>query len=257
MERFAKQVGIPIGLILIKLLVTLRTGLDTYHVSADPLDVLVIDGAYLTLWLIAAYAGKGQEAMALRPFAAGGAWVLYGLMLYIAVKAGQLNGEGAAVAVSLIARVAGAVLLLYDTYDYAQALFAKRSKSSSNTWQDTLRGIVNALAYVIGALVAMPLVLLLNIGKATRDYWQDGKPTEASSLVVVGKAEPVLLPPVANTGTRGLLLDVWREQPLISNPQAGLLVGLSGERVRQLKAKMQQEGVLHVNGHGVEILEVE
>jgi hypothetical protein len=274
MERIAKQYGIPIGLILIKLLVTLRTGIDTYEVSADFLDVLVIDGVYLVLWLIAAYSGKGAGAMALRPFAALGAWVLYGLMLYIAVVAGGLHGGSAAVAVSLIARVAGAVLLLYDTYDYLQALVQQRSKEQAASWKDSLRGAVNALAYLLGAVIALPLVVLLNAIGATRDYWQDNKQAPTRGKVVLGKAkktelpEPSVeqLPPTTSSkppasgkldaiGER--LLEAWKQDSYLSNPDAAKLVGLTAEAVRLRKNKYIKAKIIHVNGHGVEILQPE
>ena len=197
LERFYKQYGIPVGLIFIKLLVTLRTGIDTYEVSNDILDVLVIDGVYLVLWLIAAYSGKGVSAMALRPFAAGGAWVLYGLMLYIAIAAGGLHGGDAAVAVSLIARVAGAVLLLYDTYDYVQALVQQRQKDHAATWRDSLRGAVSSVTYLIGALLALPMVLLLSIYRAAQDYADDNRHVPIRARVVVHAPEQYSPPQIA------------------------------------------------------------
>lgn len=195
-ERFAKSFGIPIGLILMKLLITLRTGIDTYDVSSDLLDVLVIDGAYLALWLIAAYSGKGQSAMALRPFAAGGAWMLYLAMLYIAWEAGHLQGSEGAVVVSLIARVAGAILLLYDTYDYVAALVQQRQKDHAASWKDSLRGSVNAVSYLIGALAAFPFVVILNLFRVGRDYADDNKTTVVRGRAVVHAPEQYTPPQI-------------------------------------------------------------
>lgn len=189
LDRFARQYGIPAGLILIKLLITLRTGIDTYNVSADILDVLVIDGVYLVLWLIASYSGKSQAAMALRPFAAGGAWALYLAMLYIAVAAGHLSGADDAVIVSVIARLAGGILLLYDTYDYISALIQMRQRDQSATWKDSLRGMVNALAYIIGALLATPFVLFLNAVRAVGDYAADNRNQPIPARVIVHPPE--------------------------------------------------------------------
>lgn len=254
MGKFFREYGIPAGLIIVKLLITLRTGIDTYNVSHDILDVLVIDGAYLAMWMVAAYAGKGQSAMALRPFAAAGAWILYGLMLYIAWQAGDLRGNGIDIAVSLIARVAGAVLLSYDTYDYIQSLLHQRRRESEASWQDSLRGGVNALAYIVGALLAIPLVVVLNIVRAGKDYGQDARVTKASKIVVEGRNVPAL-PAVTTTDDidRQLLL-LYANDPTLPLREAGKRVGRSHTAVDNRLAKLERSGAIHRNGNGVEII---
>lgn len=116
MKQVTKDRIIFWALILVKALTTLRTGVDTYTVSdvggANALlNVLLIDGAFLTFWLIAAYGGKGADAIALRPYAAGGAVVLYGSMLLI----GWSAHPGI---IAWAVRVAGAIALGYDISDY-------------------------------------------------------------------------------------------------------------------------------------------
>jgi hypothetical protein len=111
MKQAHKDTLIFWALILVKALTTLRTGLDTYAVSGDVLNVLLVDGAFLTFWLIAAYGGKGASSIALRPFAAGGAVALYIIMLLI----GWTAHPGV---VAVAVRVAGGLALGYDISDY-------------------------------------------------------------------------------------------------------------------------------------------
>jgi hypothetical protein len=254
MGKFFREFGIPAGLIIVKLLITLRTGIDTYNVSHDILDVLVIDGAYLAMWMVAAYAGKGQSAMALRPFAAAGAWILYGLMLYIAWQAGDLRGNGIDIAVSLIARVAGAVLLSYDTYDYIQALMHQRQRDSAATWQDSLRSAVNALAYITGAVLAIPLVVILNIVRAGKDYQQDARGAKTAKIVVQGRTAPAL-PSGKTDDVDRQLLELYAGNPLLPLREAGKEIGKSHTAVSNRLAKLERDGVIYRNGHGVEIVE--
>lgn len=251
MSKFFREYGIPAGLIFVKLLITLRTGIDTYNVSHDILDVLVIDGAYLAMWMVAAYAGKGQSAMALRPFAAAGAWILYGMMLYIAWQAGDLRGGGIDIVVSLIARVAGAVLLSYDTYDYIQSLLYQRKRDNASSWQDSLRGVVNGLAYIIGAILAVPLVVVLNVVKAGRDYRQDAQITKTPRIVVEGRTAPALQ---AMDDTDRQLLALYAVNSMLPLRDAGKQIGKSHTAVSNRLAKLEREGVIHRNVNGVEVI---
>jgi hypothetical protein len=273
MEKLTKTYFIPAILLIVKLLVTLRTAIDTYDISADILDVLVIDGGYLALWFVAAYSGKGQTAMALRPFAAGGAWVLYLLMLYIAWHAGDLRGDSSAIVVSMIARVTGAVLLLYDTYDYVAALVQQRQKDSAASWKDSLRGSVSALTYFLGAVIAAPFVMLLNLYNVGRDYWSDTEAQTAKPRVIVEskvsqidtskspqltaprvtKSTAIAVSPPQNDITDRLIA-VYRDNPKLSLRKAGDAVGVSGETVRRYLIAMEADGRIHKNGSGVEVL---
>ena len=189
MQKFAKLYAIPAGLIFLKILVTLRTAVDTYHVSNDVLDVLLIDVAYLVLWSIAAYAGNSQQALYVRPFAAAGAWGLYLLALSIAWQAGVLTGTQWGIVVSLIARVAGIILLALDTWSYIVALM-QHQKQSQADWKVTLRNAVSSVAYIIGALLTLPFALLVNIYVAARDYVTDVKPSSVTSKTVKPSVNP-------------------------------------------------------------------
>lgn len=111
MTKWLRENGIVMGLFAIKLLTTARTGIDTYHVSHDMLNVLLIDGVFLALWLVAAYGGQSTYMMTIRPFASAVAWALYIGMVVIGWEASHTG-------VAFVARLAGGAALLYDTYGY-------------------------------------------------------------------------------------------------------------------------------------------
>lgn len=254
MDRFFRLYGIPVGLVFVKLLIVARTGIDTWNVSHDYLDVAVIDGAYLAMWMVAAYAGRGQSAMALRPFAAVGAWLLYGLMLYIAWQAGSLRGDSIAIAVSLIARVAGIVLLAYDTYDYIQALFQQRQRDGSGSWKDTLRAAGNAAGYLIGALVVWPFVVVLNMVRAGKDYWHDARqPHAVRARVIEGNVRSLPLSPLLDP-LDCQLLEIYADNPALPLRQAGKQLGKSHTAIGNRLAKLQAAGIIYRNGQGIAIV---
>jgi len=172
MKTWFRQHGIFLILLLMKVLTVARTAQDTYTIEQDWLSVALIDGAYLAFWLIVAYAGSGQAAMAVRPFAAAFAWVMYAAMFYIGIEKVVLT---ASTPVGLIARLAGASLLLLDTWEYASLLLLKR-QASGVSWQQSSRAGVSALAYLVGVVVSAPLVLVMQVGQAARDYWRDAHP---------------------------------------------------------------------------------
>lgn len=112
-KNWLRDNGIILALLVVKVLTVIRTGIDTYAISQDILNVLLVDGVFTAMWLYAAFAGEGQRAMRLRPFAIIGAWTMYGFILVIGLDA-HANSPLVATAV----RVAGALALLYDTWDY-------------------------------------------------------------------------------------------------------------------------------------------
>jgi len=61
--------------------------LDTFAVSRDLLNVVLIDGAMFTFWQITRFAGSSTKALALRPVAAILAWALYLMQIVIGVEA--------------------------------------------------------------------------------------------------------------------------------------------------------------------------
>lgn len=117
MKKFFRDYGVPIALFAIKILTTIRTAFDTYAVSGDLLNVLLIDLAFLALWMLLAYGGDNQYAKRARPFATLGAWSMYIMMLMIGWEA-----HHGMVAVAV--RIAGGIGLLLDTWDYIMATVA-------------------------------------------------------------------------------------------------------------------------------------
>lgn len=134
MSQERKDQLVFIVLLGMKFLTTLRTGIDTFTVSQDMLNVLLLDGVFLALWFVLAYGGGGKVAMAIRPFAAFGAYVMYGFMLVIGWEA-HVDAPLVAIAV----RVAGALVLLYDTWDYAVAMNQKRQEALGRTLAERQR----------------------------------------------------------------------------------------------------------------------
>lgn len=128
MKQEAKEKIVFALLLFVKLLTALRTGIDTYLVSQDFLNVLLLDVTFLVLWAIFAYTGRGATAMAIRPFAAAGAFFMYGWMMYIGWEAHSDNP-----AVALAVRSAGLVMLIYDAWDYGVALYQKQQDKLGRT----------------------------------------------------------------------------------------------------------------------------
>jgi len=131
MTKWLRENGIVLGLFAIKLLTTARTGIDTYRVSHDLLDVLLIDGVFLALWLVAAYGGQSKHMMSVRPVASGVAILMYLGMIWIGWKADHTG-------VSIIARVAGLAALLYDTYSYTSEQLRQWNKTIREKRLDTI-----------------------------------------------------------------------------------------------------------------------
>lgn len=148
MNQHTKDSLIVIALLAVKALTTLRTGIDTFAVSGDLLNVLLIDGAFLALWLVAAYGGHGAAMLSVRPFATIAAWALYGSMLVIGWEA----HHGI---VALAVRTAGGLALAYDTWDLimgaANRMRIKRASESFADLQERItdqqfrKGIIKAI----------------------------------------------------------------------------------------------------------------
>lgn len=105
--------GIVLALLVVKILTVIRTGIDTFAISHDMLNVFLIDGVFTAMWLYTSFAGDSQRALRLRPFAIIGAWTMFSFIMIIGWDA-HANSPLVATAV----RVAGALALLYDTWDY-------------------------------------------------------------------------------------------------------------------------------------------
>lgn len=101
---------------VIKILVTIRWGYDTYEVSVNQgalwyialFNVIVIDAIFIVFWLLASSDSQRDNIKYMKVPAAIGAWVMVGGMLYIAEEIGQ--------GTTLVARVGGLLFLAFDTY---------------------------------------------------------------------------------------------------------------------------------------------
>lgn len=127
-----------------KIAFTARYGFDTITVAlaqnpeAPPAvryaeaigDFVVLDLFLFAVWNAASYEGNSKALRDMRPFAALLAWALFGAMLFIGWEAGGL--------VSLIARIGGGGLLLYDTIDVIRGILAGRTKKRKPTFAEKL-----------------------------------------------------------------------------------------------------------------------
>ncbi len=100
--------------VIVKALGLYRTTTDTWAVSHDIANVLLIDGVFAAMWIAAAYGGKSESAMAMRPFAALGAWIAFGFMVIIGWEAHRD-------ATAFASRVSIGIVLSYDTWDMIRA----------------------------------------------------------------------------------------------------------------------------------------
>lgn len=168
MRGFLKTSAVPLALLAIKLLTTWRTAVDTFSVTHDWLDVILIDGVMLAFWLVTAYAGENQTAMSIRPFTAIGAWALYLSQLYIGWEATHTG-------VAFIVRGAGGLALLYDTWDYVAALTRKqaRRRRSIREKRASQRLFVMNIGYLFFVLVGTPVWWLVSGVSVVADFARD------------------------------------------------------------------------------------
>jgi hypothetical protein len=115
MKEQYKQFLIGALLLAIKGLLAFLYGYDTFQTAimngypqaVAVLHTLVIDGVFTAFWIYAAHAGESETAQRQRWIAALFAWVVFVGMLWIASVSGPT---------ALVARIAGALYLAYDTY---------------------------------------------------------------------------------------------------------------------------------------------
>lgn len=138
MKQETKDTIIFWFLIAMKVLTSVRTGIDTFIVSGDLLNVVLLDGFFLAFWGILAYGGKSVLSLAVRPVAAIAAGVMYGFMIFIGLNAHIGMGL-----VSTAVRVGGAALLFYDGWGYivnVRQFFADRRKTFAEEQRDLRTG---------------------------------------------------------------------------------------------------------------------
>lgn len=158
-------------LTLVEVLTVIRTGIDTYAVSQDLLNVILIDGAMLVAWQTVRFGGTGGKALAVRPAAAILAWVLYIQQVVIGFEA---HGDFIAIAV----RTAGGGLLALDTWSYLVALRQKltqgsRKQHTQTDWKATHRKAVAGIGYVIMNVCVFPAVWIVQGVRVLADHLRD------------------------------------------------------------------------------------
>lgn len=163
------------GFMFVKLVLFARTGVDTWTVSHDIINVILIDGVFMGMWLAAAYGGKSETALSLRPFAAVGAWLTYASMIAIGWEAHHDI-------VSIAARIAGAVALSFDTWDMiviaTQRIRIQRKADTFEMFQERIdkEAMRNAYAASIRKLKAGEMQTAINMiaQKRIEGYAQAG-----------------------------------------------------------------------------------
>lgn len=172
MKQQTAKALLTIGILLLHALTAWRTGVDTYSVTGDLLNVVLIDATFVIAALAAAYLGSSVESLFIRPVAAVLAWVLYIQMVVIGLEAHTTHPE-----VALAVRSAGFGLLVLDTWVYIVAA-GRRIRSGSvqaKDWRANLRSGVASIAYVLASILLAPMVALIMLAKSLADYVRDAR----------------------------------------------------------------------------------
>lgn len=170
MTQKTRDTLIFIGLIAVKALATARTAVDMWTLTHDVLNVALLDGMMLAFWLAAAYGGKSKSSMALRPFAAIGAWLLYGAQVYVGWAAHHTL-------VAFLVRLAPGLALLYDTYEYIVQLVQRKGTRTREERRTGLRGIIGDSGYYVTAVALAPVQWLVQVAVLGRDVLRDTRAT--------------------------------------------------------------------------------
>lgn len=117
--KFTKHTAITIITMSVKIILVILTARDTYSLVPDVIVVALIDGAFFSFVVLLEFAGSSQLALALRPMAAVGAWTMYAGILLIGILAHDTQSFNVLV-VYMLARVAGGIVLAYQTWEYIQ-----------------------------------------------------------------------------------------------------------------------------------------
>lgn len=141
-KRILREYVVPAVLLTIKILTALRTGIDTFLVSRDVLNVLLLDGVFLAMWLVLAYGGDSQQMKRFKPFGLMGTWAMFAVMLWIGWEA-----HAGHPAVALAVRMAGAIALALDTWDYVSEHFVAWFKSTYAAWKVERNRQLDVTAY--------------------------------------------------------------------------------------------------------------
>lgn len=128
--KWTKNSWLTVGKLIVKLILVALTARDTYSLVPDVLVVALIDGVLFSLMVSLEFLGTGQLAMSVRPMAAVGAWILYGGVILVGVLAHEAQDVRVLI-VFMIARIAGALILVLDTWELIQThVLVKRVKNT-------------------------------------------------------------------------------------------------------------------------------
>ena len=191
-DRNQKEDKFVTALMLVfKVLTTFRTAVDTWAVSqanlgVSPLsipvtvvNIFLMDIFFLAMWLAVTSDSKSKKMSVLRPAAAVFAWVMYAMLTYIGWNAHP--GP-----VSVFSRMAGAGMLLFDTWGYiGQSFIAfkeRRKARKAELAQMPIeqrralrREAMWTRAYKVFSTVAAPMAWWLSIRMVLSDLQRDFK----------------------------------------------------------------------------------
>jgi hypothetical protein len=214
-------------LILVEIVLAARYGADTYRMALAEhlaewrldaptlwiytlaaLDVTLIDGVFMLMLTVAKYAGSGAKASKLRPFAAGGAILMFVVMLSIAVETMPVIAG---------ARWAGAMLLGYIVSDIVidwmhrigawwKARPATQDRPISERLFDAYNGLGYWLMMALVSPIVWPLVGLYRVVMSYIAYFQRQFPQYAASPVSssVGSGGQIEPPSIVHNRTTNL-----------------------------------------------------
>lgn len=267
-------------LIIVEMILAVRYGADTYHralsehqlnwpeapllahIALSMLDVLLIDGVFVLMLVIAKYAGQSSKANKLRTFAVLGATAIMFVMIGVATGTMQVIVAARWAGGLLLGYIGGDVLL--DTMKrISDWLRQRRANRINKPLTERLLAANLAIGYLLAMIITLPVSLVIGFIAVSADYWHAAQARitlSRSANLQVGKINnPQLAPPSPRQlGGHRLKLDnkalkmltAWQQDPHLSNPKVGKLVGLSGEGVRQRKARLQRAGVIRIKANG-------
>jgi hypothetical protein len=236
---------------ILKIITALVTAYDTFRVSqsygypvlVSLLHMAVLDVAFLAFWWRAGEGGTAEDALPDRRnnliFAIG----IYATMLWI--------GWDSAHALAIGVRSVGIIALSRDGYDIYRALRKlsqeKREKELLDT--DRQRQLVKARMIHFAQGWARWVLQPAMVKRVVDDM---RKEMETPAIVVEGASRPA---PRQLDALDRKVLAAYTGNPLLSTRDAAKLASTTHTTVNNRLAKLERDGVIYRNGHGVEIVE--
>ena len=196
--------AVPFLWLAVKLITTVITAMDTWHVMGSLWHVAIIDGFFMAAWFSVAYAGDSEEAKRDRKTSAYLAW---GMMIvvtaigYVAIT----DASVAEIVVNVAARLAAWGALFRDTSGYFAGIRANIRKlrdSKTQAQRNEVRRIkARDRAYRIALLWMTPVTWARSAAQVWHDLRMDFEDTEISTRVV---RRPRTSKPTQRTGGNGV-----------------------------------------------------